>query len=76
MVLGDRLQFVVRLMDGQELLVRQAREAGSEALAGLQPGDAVGLAFAPRAGLLLGEAGEPRSAPLDDVAEPELERAS
>ena len=65
MVLGDRLQLVVRAGD-QELLVRQPREAGDTALAGLQPGDRVALLFSPRAGLLLGEAeggaGEPATA--------------
>lgn len=54
MVLGDRLQFVVRV--GQsELLVRQARTADDAELAGLEPGTPVDVAFAPRSGLLLGE---------------------
>ena len=54
MVLGDRLQLVVRIED-QELLVRQPREAGDTELAGLQPGHHVALRFATGAGLLLGE---------------------
>jgi spermidine/putrescine ABC transporter ATP-binding subunit len=70
MVLGDRLQVVVRLVDGQELLVRQPREAGSESLAGLQPGDAVGLKLATRAALLLGAA-DARPAPVEEEAAPE-----
>jgi spermidine/putrescine ABC transporter ATP-binding subunit len=53
MVLGDRLQLVVRLGDGQELLLRQPRRDGDQDLARLAPGDRVGLAFAARAGLLL-----------------------
>ena len=71
MVLGDRLQVVVRLADGQELLVRQPREAGSESLAGLQPGDAVTLKLAAGAGLLLGAADDARTAPVEDPAAPE-----
>jgi spermidine/putrescine transport system ATP-binding protein len=78
MVLGDRLQVVVRVADGQELLIRQPREAGSEGLAALQPGDAVALSFGARAGLLLGEAGDAPTAPVQEAApaEPSLERAS
>ena len=78
MVLGDRLQLVVRVADGQELLIRQPREAGSEGLAALQPGDAVALTFGTGAGLLLGEAGDAPSAPVEEAApaEPSLERAS
>ena len=71
MVLGDRLQLVVRLVDGQELLVRQPREAGSESLAGLQPGDAVGLKLAAGAGLMLGAADDARTAPVEEEAAPE-----
>jgi hypothetical protein len=55
MVLGDRLQFVIRI-GKSELLVRQPRSAGDADLAALQPGAPVDVAFAPRAGLLLGEA--------------------
>jgi spermidine/putrescine transport system ATP-binding protein len=78
MVLGDRLQVVVRLGDGQELLIRQPREAGSEALVGLQPDDAVALMFAAQAGLLLGGANDGHAAPAEEAAAPErsLERAS
>jgi spermidine/putrescine ABC transporter ATP-binding subunit len=71
MVLGDRLQVVVRLVDGQELLVRQPREAGSESLAGLQPGDAVGLKLAAGAGLMLGAADDAGTAPVEEEAAPE-----
>jgi spermidine/putrescine transport system ATP-binding protein len=54
MVLGDRLQVVVRLNDGQELLLRQGRKPEDGEAAAVQPGDRVGIAFRPRAGLLLG----------------------
>jgi spermidine/putrescine transport system ATP-binding protein len=60
MVLGDRLQVVARLGDGAEVLLRQPRAAGDRDLASLQPGDPVGVAFAPQAGLLLGGADEAR----------------
>jgi spermidine/putrescine transport system ATP-binding protein len=56
MVLGDRLQVVARLGDGQEVLLRQARSAGDAVVAAAQPGDQVGIAFRPHSGLLLGEA--------------------
>jgi spermidine/putrescine transport system ATP-binding protein len=56
MVLGDRLQVVARLGSGQELLLRQARTPEDGEVAGVQPGDRVGLVFRPRAGLLIGEA--------------------
>jgi spermidine/putrescine ABC transporter ATP-binding subunit len=56
MVLGDRLQVVARLGDGQELLVRQGRSPDDGEVAAVQPGDRVGLAFRPRSGLLIGEA--------------------
>jgi spermidine/putrescine transport system ATP-binding protein len=54
MVLGDRLQVVARLGDGQELLVRQGRSPEDGEVAGVQPGDSVGIAFRPRSGLLIG----------------------
>jgi spermidine/putrescine ABC transporter ATP-binding subunit len=56
MVLGDRLQVVARLGDGQELLLRQGRTPDDGEVAAVQPGDRVGIAFRPRAGLLIGEA--------------------
>jgi spermidine/putrescine transport system ATP-binding protein len=56
MVLGDRLQVVARLADGQELLLRQGRSPEDGEVAAVQPGDRVGIAFRPRAGLLIGEA--------------------
>ena len=56
MVLGDRLQVVARLADGQELLIRQGRSDEDAAVAALGPGDPVGIDFRPRAGLLLGRA--------------------
>jgi hypothetical protein len=59
MVLGDRLQVVARLGDGQELLVRQGRSPDDGEVAAAQPGDRVGIAFRPRSGLLIGEAAEP-----------------
>jgi len=70
MVLGDRLQVVVRIGD-QELLLRQPREPGDAGLAGLQPGDRIGVAFAPGAGLLLGEtSGTPDPEVVAEVATP------
>jgi spermidine/putrescine transport system ATP-binding protein len=56
MVLGDRLQVVARLGEGQELLMRQGRTPDDGEVAAVQPGDRVGIAFRPRAGLLIGEA--------------------
>jgi ABC-type Fe3+/spermidine/putrescine transport system ATPase subunit len=56
MVLGDRLQVVARLGDGQELLLRQGRTPEDGEVAAVQPGDRVGIGFRPRSGLLLGEA--------------------
>jgi spermidine/putrescine ABC transporter ATP-binding subunit len=68
MVLGDRLQLVARLKDGQELLLRQPRTADDRDLAALQPGDPVGIRFHPGAGLLLkADAGAPVGA--DGLAE-------
>jgi spermidine/putrescine ABC transporter ATP-binding subunit len=55
MVLGDRLQVVARLGDEQELLLRQGRSPEDGEVAAVQPGDRVGIAFRPKAGLLLGE---------------------
>src|SRR4051812_13802417 len=45
MVLGDRLQVVARLADGQELLLRQGRTPEDGEVAAVQPGDQVGIAF-------------------------------
>jgi spermidine/putrescine transport system ATP-binding protein len=56
MVLGDRLQVVARLGDGQELLLRQGRTPEDGEVAAVQPGDRTAIGFRPRAGLLLGEA--------------------
>jgi spermidine/putrescine transport system ATP-binding protein len=58
MVLGDRLQVVARLGDGQEVLLRQGRSPEDGEVAAAQPGDQVGIAFRPRCGLLIGEATE------------------
>jgi spermidine/putrescine ABC transporter ATP-binding subunit len=55
MVLGDRLQVVARLADGQELLLRQVRTPEDGEVAAVQPGDQVGIAFRPGSGLLIGE---------------------
>ena len=55
MVLGDRLQVVARLADGQELLVRQGRTPEDGEVAAVQPGDRVGVALRPRSGLLIGK---------------------
>jgi spermidine/putrescine ABC transporter ATP-binding subunit len=55
MVLGDRLQVVARLTDGQELLLRQGRTPEDGEVAAVQPGDQVGIAFRPGSGLLIGE---------------------
>jgi spermidine/putrescine transport system ATP-binding protein len=56
MVLGERLQVVARLGDGQEVLLRQGRSPEDGAVAAAQPGDRVGIAFRRNAGLLLGGA--------------------
>jgi spermidine/putrescine transport system ATP-binding protein len=56
MVLGDRLQVVARLADGQELLVRQGRTPEDGEVAACRPDDRVGIAFRPRSGLLIGVA--------------------
>jgi spermidine/putrescine transport system ATP-binding protein len=72
MVLGDRLQVVARLGDGQEVLLRQARSSGDAEVAAARPGDQVGLAFRPRCGLLLGEAAADGGAQTRD---PTLEEA-
>jgi spermidine/putrescine ABC transporter ATP-binding subunit len=56
MVLGDRLQVVARLADGQELLLRQGRTPEDGEVAAVQPGDRVGIALRPRSGLLIGKA--------------------
>jgi spermidine/putrescine transport system ATP-binding protein len=56
MVLGDRLQVVARLADGQEVLLRQGRAPGDAEVAATQPGDQVGIAFRPQCGLLIGDA--------------------
>jgi spermidine/putrescine transport system ATP-binding protein len=56
MVLGDRLQVVTRLDDGQELLLRQGRTPEDGEVASVQPGDRVGIALRPRCGLLIGKA--------------------
>jgi ABC-type Fe3+/spermidine/putrescine transport system ATPase subunit len=56
MVLGDRLQVVARLEDGQELLLRQGRKPEDGEVASVQPDDQVGIALRPRSGLLIGKA--------------------
>jgi spermidine/putrescine ABC transporter ATP-binding subunit len=56
MVLGDRLQVVARLDDGQELLLRQGRTPEDGEVAASRPGDRVGIALRPRSGLLIGKA--------------------
>jgi spermidine/putrescine transport system ATP-binding protein len=56
MVLGDRLQVVARLDDGQELLLRQSRAPEDGEVAAVQPGDRVGIVLRPRSGLLIGKA--------------------
>jgi spermidine/putrescine transport system ATP-binding protein len=72
MVLGDRLQVVARLADGQELLLRQGRTPEDGEVASVQPGDHVGIAFRPRSGLLIGEAAGDGGVELTD---PTLEGA-
>src|SRR4051812_40785536 len=54
MVLGDRLQVVARLADGQELLLRQGRSPEDGDVAAVQPGDRAAIDFRPRSGLLIG----------------------
>ena len=62
MVLGDRLQVIARLGDGQELLLRQARTPEDDAAAALRPGDRLAIEFHPGAGLLLApQGGEDRA---------------
>jgi hypothetical protein len=68
MVLGDRLQVVVRLAEGQELLVRQGRSAQDADLAALGPGDDVGVEFRQGAGLLVAVGGDGRG-PAQPVGE-------
>jgi len=54
MVLGDRLQVVARLADGQELLLRQGRSPEDGDVTAVQPGDRAAIDFRPRSGLLIG----------------------
>jgi spermidine/putrescine transport system ATP-binding protein len=79
MVLGDRLQVVVALGDGQELLVRQGRSADDADIAAVGPGDAVGVELRPDAGLLVGAAVDgqvPAGAAADEDFESNLRGAA
>jgi ABC-type Fe3+/spermidine/putrescine transport system ATPase subunit len=76
MVLGDRLQLVVRLDDDQELLIRQGRSPEDGDLATLEPGDSVGVQFRPRAGLLMGVGARTRTATDAEELEPTLRGAA
>jgi spermidine/putrescine transport system ATP-binding protein len=71
MVLGDRLQVVVRLADDQELLIRQGRSPEDGELAGLVPGDAVGVEFRAGAALLTRVGGHTATA-SEEQLEPTL----
>jgi ABC-type Fe3+/spermidine/putrescine transport system ATPase subunit len=57
MVLGDRLQVLARMGDGDEVLLRQPRAHGDAAVAALRPGDGLSVAFHPEVGLLLEHGG-------------------
>jgi spermidine/putrescine transport system ATP-binding protein len=57
MVLGDRLQVLARVGDGDEVLLRQARTPGDDAAASLKPGDPLAIDLHPGAGLLLAQEG-------------------
>ncbi len=72
MVLGDRIQVLVRLDDEQELLVRQGRSGDDRDVAALRPGDRVGVAFDARCGLLLAES----DAPATPTSDPTLQGAT
>ncbi|MEA2292027.1 MAG: spermidine/putrescine transport system ATP-binding protein [Solirubrobacteraceae bacterium] len=76
MVLGDRLQLVIRLADDQELLIRQGRSPEDGDLAALEPGDAVGVQFRPRAGLLMGVGARRQTATAEEELEPTLRGAA
>jgi spermidine/putrescine transport system ATP-binding protein len=71
MVLGDRLQVVVRLADDQELLIRQGRSPEDGELAALVPGDAVGVEFRAGAALLTRVGGHTATA-SEEQLEPTL----
>jgi ABC-type Fe3+/spermidine/putrescine transport system ATPase subunit len=64
MVLGDRLQVLARMGDGDEVLLRQARAHGDAAVAALRPGDGLTVEFHPEVGLLLEDAGAATTAPV------------
>jgi spermidine/putrescine transport system ATP-binding protein len=64
MVLGDRLQVLARMGDGDEVLLRQARAHGDAAVAALRPGDGLGVEFHPEVGLLLEHAGAATATPV------------
>jgi spermidine/putrescine transport system ATP-binding protein len=76
MVLGDRLQVVVRLDDDQEMLIRQGRSPEDGELAALTPGDAVGVEFRPGAGLLLAVGARVSPAAGEGDLEPTLRGAA
>jgi spermidine/putrescine ABC transporter ATP-binding subunit len=67
MVLGERLQCVVRLGDGQELLLRQVRTGDDAGLAAAGPGDRVAITFRPGSGLLIEEDGGAAGRQVDDA---------
>lgn len=69
MVLGDRLQMVLQLADGDELLLRQVRSGDDRVTAAVRPHDRVGVRFAPGAGLLIGEAGAATPNTMDQTVE-------
>ena len=57
MVLGDRLQVIAKVGDGDEVLLRQARTPENDAAAALRPGDGLAIDFHAGAGLLLAPQG-------------------
>jgi hypothetical protein len=69
MVLGERLQLVVRCGDGQEVLLRQGRSADDAELAAAGPGERIGIAFRPRCGLLIGTDAEDGAPQVDTTLE-------
>jgi spermidine/putrescine transport system ATP-binding protein len=65
MVLGDRLQVIAKVGDGDEVLLRQARTPENDAAAALRPGDPLSIEFHPGAGLLLDAEAADRALPVE-----------
>jgi spermidine/putrescine ABC transporter ATP-binding subunit len=74
MVLGERVEIVVRLDDSdQDLLLRHVRDDADPRVASLGPGDRVAIDFRPDRALLLGEGNA--AAPVIETAENPLREA-